>query len=207
MPSCSCQSGGDSLRLYAFVGLALLWAGPRIFRNWRIRSMSEGKKAPSAAVKALIVVALVAAVGAVIFAKSISKNGVPDSKPSTAVEVTSAPSSADLGALVVADTGKPRLLDLGSVTCIPCKMMAPILEDLKTEYAAKMDVEFIDVWQDASAGKKYDVELIPTQIFFDASGKERYRHQGFFAKEDILAKWKELGVDLPASPATVSSKK
>ncbi len=90
----------------------------------------------------------------------------------------------------------PRLVDLGADKCIPCKMMAPILKDLKTEYAGRMEVEFIDVWKNPDAGKAYRIKLIPTQIFFDASGKERFRHEGFFGKEDILAKWKELGIDL-----------
>ena len=90
----------------------------------------------------------------------------------------------------------PRLVDLGADKCIPCKAMAPILKELKTEYAGRMDVEFIDVWKNADAGKVYKIKLIPTQIFFDASGKERFRHEGFFGKEDILGKWNELGVDL-----------
>jgi thioredoxin 1 len=90
----------------------------------------------------------------------------------------------------------PRLVDLGADKCIPCKAMAPILKDLKAEYAGRMDVEFIDVWKDPKPGKAYKIKLIPTQIFFDASGKERFRHEGFYGKEDILAKWKELGVDL-----------
>jgi thioredoxin 1 len=92
----------------------------------------------------------------------------------------------------------PKLVDLGADKCIPCKAMAPILKDLKAEYAGRMDVEFIDVWKDPKPGKAYKIKLIPTQIFFDASGKERFRHEGFFGKEDILAKWKELGVDLKA---------
>jgi len=96
----------------------------------------------------------------------------------------------------------PRLLDLGAGKCIPCKMMAPILEGLKQEYAGKMDVEFIDVWQNPDAGKPYGIEVIPTQIFYDAEGKERFRHVGFFGKEDILAKWKELGVDLSGGKAS-----
>jgi thioredoxin 1 len=90
----------------------------------------------------------------------------------------------------------PRLVDLGADKCIPCKMMAPILKELKTEYAGRMDVEFIDVWRNPDAGKAYKIKLIPTQIFYDADGKERFRHEGFFGKEDILAKWKKLGVDL-----------
>ena len=100
-------------------------------------------------------------------------------------------------ATVAAEPAKlPKLIDLGADKCIPCKMMAPILKELKTEYAGRMDVEFIDVWKDPAPGKQYKIQLIPTQIFFDASGKERFRHEGFFGREDILAKWKELGVDL-----------
>jgi len=92
----------------------------------------------------------------------------------------------------------PKLVDLGADKCIPCKAMAPILKDLKTDYAGRMDVEFIDVWKNPDAGKAHKIKLIPTQIFFDASGKERFRHEGFYGKEDILAKWKELGVDIKA---------
>jgi thioredoxin 1 len=94
----------------------------------------------------------------------------------------------------------PRLVDLGAGRCVPCKMMAPILEDLKKSYAGKMDVEFIDVWENPEAGKKVGINVIPTQIFYDAQGKELFRHEGFFGKEDILAKWKELGVELAQNP-------
>ncbi len=95
----------------------------------------------------------------------------------------------------------PKLVDLGADKCIPCKAMAPILEGLKKEYAGKMEVVFIDVWKNPDAGKQHKIQLIPTQIFFDASGKERFRHQGFMGKDDILAKWKELGVDLQGGAA------
>jgi thioredoxin 1 len=74
-------------------------------------------------------------------------------------------------------------------------MMKPILEDLAANYAATFKTELIDVWENQDAGKQYGIHLIPTQIFFGADGKELYRHEGFFAKEDILAKWKELGVE------------
>ena len=90
----------------------------------------------------------------------------------------------------------PKLLDLGAGKCIPCKMMFPVLDGLKKEYAGKLEVEFIDVWQNPDAGKQHGIEVIPTQIFYDPTGKELFRHIGFFAKEDILAKWKELGVEL-----------
>jgi thioredoxin 1 len=90
----------------------------------------------------------------------------------------------------------PRLVDLGAGKCIPCKAMAPILEELKAEYAGRMEVQFIDVWKDPGAGKAYGVSIIPTQIFYGADGRELARHQGFMAKKDILAQWKAVGVSL-----------
>ncbi len=97
----------------------------------------------------------------------------------------------------------PKLLDLGSKACIPCKMMAPILEELTKEYAGRLQVEFIDVWikENAAKGKEYGIKAIPTQIFFAPDGKELWRHEGFISKEDILAKWKELGFDLGVAAA------
>jgi thiol-disulfide isomerase/thioredoxin len=90
----------------------------------------------------------------------------------------------------------PRLLDLGAHSCIPCKMMAPILDELKKDYADGFKTEFIDVWQNPDAGKLYGIQSIPTQIFFDTEGKELFRHMGFFSKEDILDTWKKHGVDV-----------
>jgi thioredoxin 1 len=90
----------------------------------------------------------------------------------------------------------PRLVDVGSGSCIPCKAMAPILEELKTEYAGRMDVQFIDARKNPDVAKPYGVHVIPTQIFYGADGRELARHQGFMAKQDILAQWKALGVKL-----------
>ena len=109
---------------------------------------------------------------------------------------TNAPTATNSAATTPAKQPLPKLLDLGANKCIPCKAMAPILEELKKEYAGKLEVEFIDVWKNPDAGKPYAIQMIPTQIFFDASGKELFRHTGFYGKDDILAKWKELGVDL-----------
>lgn len=150
------------------------------------------------AMKIGLVLLLVIAVGAVLYAKrqpgeseavaaessEQAPSAVPEEGPAT--EKTSAlPAEAD---------AVPRLVDLGADKCIPCKMMAPILEELKKEYAGKLKVQFIDVWKNPDAGKQYGIRVIPTQIFFDASGKERFRHEGFISREDILAKWKELGI-------------
>lgn len=92
---------------------------------------------------------------------------------------------------------KPRLLELGSDQCVPCKAMMPVLEELRKNHSANLRVEFIDVWKDEKAGEDYKVEIIPTQIFFDADGQELFRHTGFFSKDEILGKWKELGINVP----------
>jgi thioredoxin 1 len=100
--------------------------------------------------------------------------------------------------------GIPRLVDLGADKCIPCKAMAPILVELRAEYAGRMQVDFIDVWKDPSAGDSYNIYAIPTQIFFGADGKELTRHEGFNSKADILATWKKFGYDFtspgPSAP-------
>lgn len=97
----------------------------------------------------------------------------------------------------VVSAALPRLLDLGADKCVPCKMMAPILEEIKEEFADNFTVEFIDVWKNPDTAKPFSIRVIPTQIFFAADGTELFRHEGFFSREDILAKWKELGIDLP----------
>jgi thioredoxin 1 len=86
------------------------------------------------------------------------------------------------------------MVDLGAGKCIPCKMMAPILDKLQKEYAGRAAIVFIDVWEDRSQPERFGIRSIPTQIFFDKSGKEIYRHEGFLAEEGIIAKLKEMGV-------------
>ena len=88
----------------------------------------------------------------------------------------------------------PRLVDLGRGTCIPCKMMAPILEELRVEYEGRAVVEVIDLREDSQAGADYAIRVIPTQIFFDSDGNEVWRHEGFLAKDAIIAKFTEMGV-------------
>ncbi len=97
----------------------------------------------------------------------------------------------------------PRVLDLGADKCMACKAMEPVLEKLREEYKGKLQVDFIDVWKNPDEAKKYNIRSIPTQIFFDADGKELYRHTGFISEEDILKKWKELGeiIREPRAPA------
>ena len=90
--------------------------------------------------------------------------------------------------------GMVTMVDLGAKKCIPCKMMAPILEALETEYDGRAAIVFIDVWEHPNEAEKYGLRSIPTQIFYDAEGKERWRHVGFLDKASIEAKLRELGV-------------
>jgi len=91
-------------------------------------------------------------------------------------------------------SGKPTVIDLGARTCIPCKKMAPILETMSKEYQGKANVLFIDVHADQAAAKKFRVQMIPTQIFFNAQGKEVKRHTGFMDKADIVKELKAAGL-------------
>jgi thioredoxin 1 len=94
----------------------------------------------------------------------------------------------------------PTLIDLGKGTCTPCKMMKPILNELKKEYADVLNVEVIDVRYNPEAMKKYNIRGIPFQIVFDASGKELKRHYGYMDKEEILAMLKSVGIELKKAP-------
>jgi thioredoxin 1 len=94
--------------------------------------------------------------------------------------------------------GMPRLLDLGSKSCTACTLLEPVLEELRKNYAGKLQVDFIDVWEHEQVATDYGIEIIPVQIFFDAEGQELYRHQGFISAQEVAAKFKELGIELNA---------
>ena len=157
-----------------------------------------------------IVAVLVVAMGVVVAIKQSKKPieadtpsdnstvaGVADPgvEPASTKPATVVPPSGPISPPAKTDSTQalPKLIDLGAGKCIPCKMMAPILEDLEKTHADKFEVQFIDVWQNPEPGRKYGIRVIPTQIFFAPDGKELFRHEGFFGKEDILAKWKEFG--------------
>ncbi len=141
---------------------------------------------------------LILAIAGVMLAKGQGKKNASAGLP-TAPAASVADTNVAAGA-IVAKQSIPLLVDLGATKCIPCKMMAPILEELKSNYVGRLDVKFIDVWENPDEKQQYGINLIPTQIFYDAQGKELFRHEGFFSKEDILEKWKEYGVDLIAGP-------
>jgi thioredoxin 1 len=107
---------------------------------------------------------------------------------------TELPSATDAVVKQALASGKPAVIDLGARHCIPCKKMAPILESLSNEYRGRANVLFIDVNEDQAAALKFNIQMIPTQIFFDAGGKEVKRHTGFMEKEDILNELKNAGL-------------
>jgi len=104
--------------------------------------------------------------------------------------------SASVGAPAAAASAArlPRLVDVGAGKCVPCKAMAPILAQLRSDLAGRLDVEFIDVWVNPDAATPYGIRLIPTQIFYAADGRELSRHEGFMSREEILARWRSHGI-------------
>ncbi|MDD2542106.1 MAG: thioredoxin family protein [Desulfuromonadaceae bacterium] len=112
----------------------------------------------------------------------------------TTVAHAELPSANDAAIRAVLSSGKPTVADFGARTCIPCKKMAPILEELNHELKGKANVLFTDVRADPDLADDYRIQMIPTQIFFDTKGKEIKRHMGFMAKTDILKELKAVGL-------------
>jgi thioredoxin 1 len=90
--------------------------------------------------------------------------------------------------------GKIVMLELGSVGCIPCEQMKPVMQKLRETYMGKLDVIFIDVRQDNKTGRRFGVNMIPTQVFLDNKGKEFHRHIGFYSYDEIAPVLKQAGI-------------
>ena len=90
--------------------------------------------------------------------------------------------------------GTVTMIDLGAKSCIPCKMMAPIMEEMEKKYAGKAVIHFYDVWEDREPAVRFKIHVIPTQIFFNMEGKEVYRHEGFMSEADIVSQLTKMGV-------------
>ncbi len=114
-----------------------------------------------------------------------------DNQEAAPTNATAAPAPA--GEVPV--QGMVTMVDLGAKSCIPCKMMAPILVELEKEYRGRAAIVFIDVWEDYSAVDRFGIKAIPTQIFYDAKGNEQLRHVGFMDKNSIVAELRKLGVE------------
>ena len=92
-------------------------------------------------------------------------------------------------------SGLPTLAEFGRGICVPCKAMKPILEELATEYEGKLNVVIVEIDDHMDQAQDYGIMAIPTQIFFDSSGQEITSHTGFYAKDDIIAQLKKMGVE------------
>ena len=91
-------------------------------------------------------------------------------------------------------SGKPTIAEFGASTCIPCKQMKPILEDLAIVYEGKLNVVIVEVYEQKALTQMYGIMAIPTQIVFDSSGKEVTRHMGLWPSEEIIAQLKKMGI-------------
>jgi len=93
---------------------------------------------------------------------------------------------------------KPRVtfVEIGAARCIPCKAMQPIMKEVSETYKGQVVVLFHDVWtqQGRIDAEKYNIRVIPTQVFLDINGKEYYRHEGYFPKEGVVEVLKKGGV-------------
>jgi len=148
--------------------------------------------------KVLVTIAILAGL---FIAVMVIKSHLLSDKPSGSGQATASSGGPTVVSVTKdADTrnipvkGMVTLLDLGSDSCVPCKMMVPIIEKLKKKYEGKAAVVVIDVWKDTETGKKYGVRAIPTQIFFDKGGREIYRHVGFLDEDAIVRQLHKMGV-------------
>lgn len=154
----------------------------------------------------IAIVSLLALAVAATFALRGAKRAayVPPAAGTAAPARTSGPGAgSEAPATVSAAAGgpavpqaRPRLVELGSVRCQACQEMMKVLDALRASQGERLQVDFVDVFEDPAAGDRYGLKMIPTQIFFDAAGKEVFRHTGFLSHDDILAKFRALGVRL-----------
>jgi len=91
-------------------------------------------------------------------------------------------------------SGRPVLVDFGSNSCIPCRQLRPILQEIKKEQEGKLEVLVIDVYKNQGLSSEYKIQLIPTLVFFDSKGKEMFRHQGFKPKAALMEELKKIGI-------------
>jgi thioredoxin-like negative regulator of GroEL len=90
--------------------------------------------------------------------------------------------------------GKVVMLELGSVGCVPCEQMKPVMEKLRTDHKDTLEVMFIDVRTEGAIGRQFGIHAIPTQVLMDRTGKEFHRHIGFYSYEEIAPVLKKAGL-------------
>jgi len=150
-----------------------------------------------AVLAALAVVAALAAVAALGCGK---KDRPPESETDNAIVAENSASEAAItpeALSQVLQANLPKVLDFGRGVCIPCKKMAPILNELAAVYRDRALIRIIDIGEPGGRelSREFGIQLIPTQIFIDAEGNEVWRHEGFLSQEEIVQKLAEMGVE------------
>ena len=131
---------------------------------------------------------------------SVSCGPGSDGNPAAQTAQTTKETAAEGAVLVTNDLNIDfskhlvTFIELGADRCIPCKAMQPIMKEIAAEYKGKVQVVFYDVWKDPEPGRKYGIQLIPTQVFIDRAGKEVFRHVGLFPKDEILKMLADKGL-------------
>lgn len=90
--------------------------------------------------------------------------------------------------------GKIVMLELGSIGCVSCEQMKPVMQKLRETYAGKLEVIFVDIREDRKSGRRFRVLMMPTQVFLDREGREFHRHIGFYSFDEIASVLKKAGI-------------
>ena len=163
----------------------------------------------------MVLVVLIIVVAVVLITKNRNAQKAPDAEPLTKEVISEAKTSesekddrveSNVEAVKLKSVqqnpvmealknGKPTVLDLGAGTCIPCKMMKPIFDELEKEYKDRANIIILEVSEHIDLARKYQIRVIPTQIFIDREGQEYWRHEGFLSKDDIIKKLGEMGIE------------
>jgi thioredoxin 1 len=90
--------------------------------------------------------------------------------------------------------GKPVVMELGGETCIPCRQMQPVLQEIRTDLGKKGQVHNFWIQAHPEVARRFKVMAMPTQIVFDAKGTEVFRHIGVFPLPEFRKALQEKGI-------------
>lgn len=121
---------------------------------------------------------------------------LPRPEPPTRLSVQNMSNQVVSDTHKIVQTYKVTFIELGSVRCVPCRKMQPVMKSIEEKYGDQVKVVFHDVWtkEGEPFGDKYGIKAIPAQVFLDEDGKEFFRHEGFFSEEELIKVLKSKGV-------------
>ncbi|MGM0444252.1 MAG: thioredoxin family protein [Fibrobacterota bacterium] len=145
--------------------------------------------------KAVVLILFILAAGIVVLRKtSQQKPANGKEQPVQKGDSSTAPKQNNGATTSAQKASRARFIELGSENCVPCKMMVPVLDTLRTRYSDDISIQFIDVMKNRRAAQKYGIRSIPTQVILDESGREIFRHTGFWETAAIEEKLRDLSV-------------